>query len=158
MNSIYNFTIQMPNGTEKTLKEYEGKPLIVVNTASKCGLTPQFKGLQELYEKYSDQGLEIIGFPCDQFNNQEYENIEETTQFCQINYGVTFPITAKIDVNGENAHPLFTFLKKQKKGILSDNIKWNFTKFLIDREGQVVERYAPTTVPSKIEEDIKKLL
>ena len=158
MNSIYNFTIQMPNGTEKTLKEYEGKPLIVVNTASKCGLTPQFKGLQELYEKYSDQGLEIIGFPCDQFNNQEYENIEETTQFCQINYGVTFPITAKIEVNGENAHPLFTFLKKQKKGILSDNIKWNFTKFLIDREGQVVERYAPTTVPSKIEEDIKKLL
>ena len=158
MNSIYDFTIQMPNGTEKTLKEYEGKPLIVVNTASKCGLTPQFKGLQELYEKYSDQGLEIIGFPCDQFNNQEYENIEETTQFCQINYGVTFPITTKIDVNGENAHPLFTFLKKQKKGILSDNIKWNFTKFLIDREGQVVERYAPTTVPSKIEGDIKKLL
>ena len=158
MKSIYDFTIQMPNGTEKTLKEYEGKPLIVVNTASKCGLTPQFKGLQELYEKYSDQGLEIIGFPCDQFNNQEYENIEETTQFCQINYGVTFPITAKIDVNGENAHPLFTFLKKQKKGILSDNIKWNFTKFLIDREGQVVERYAPTTVPNKIEEDIKKLL
>ena len=158
MNAIYNFTIQMPNGTEKTLKEYEGKPLIVVNTASKCGLTPQFKGLQELYEKYSEQGLKIIGFPCDQFNNQEYENIEETTQFCQINYGVTFPITAKIDVNGENAHPLFTFLKKQKKGILSDNIKWNFTKFLINREGQVVERYAPTTVPSKIEEDIKKLL
>ena len=158
MKSIYDFTIQMPNGTEKTLKEYEGKPLIVVNTASKCGLTPQFKGLQELYEKYSDQGLEIIGFPCDQFNNQEYENIEETTQFCQINYGVTFPITSKVDVNGENAHPLFTFLKKQKKGILSDNIKWNFTKFLIDREGQVVERYAPTTVPSKIEEDIKKLL
>ena len=158
MKPIYDFTIQMPNGTEKTLKEYEGKPLIVVNTASKCGLTPQFKGLQELYEKYSDQGLEIIGFPCDQFNNQEYENIEETTQFCQINYGVTFPITAKIDVNGENAHPLFAFLKKQKKGILSDTIKWNFTKFLIDREGQVVERYAPTTVPSKIEEDIKKLL
>lgn len=158
MKPIYDFTIQMPNGTEKTLKEYEGKPLIVVNTASKCGLTPQFKGLQELYEKYSDQGLEIIGFPCDQFNNQEYENIEETTQFCQINYGVTFPITAKIDVNGENTHPLFAFLKKQKKGILSDTIKWNFTKFLIDREGQVVERYAPTTVPSKIEEDIKKLL
>ena len=128
MKSIYNFTIQMPNGTEKTLKEYEGKPLIVVNTASKCGLTPQFKGLQELYEKYSDQGLEIIGFPCDQFNNQEYENIEETTQFCQINYGVTFPITAKIDVNGENAHPLFTFLKKQKKGILSDKIRKSIRK------------------------------
>src|SRR6478735_4868160 len=108
MTTVYDFTVKTTNGEEKSLKEYEGKPLIVVNTASKCGLTPQFKGLQELYEKYSDQGLEIIGFPCDQFNNQEYENIEETTQFCQINYGVTFPITSKVDVNGENAHPLFT--------------------------------------------------
>jgi len=158
MNKVYDFTVKTTNGDLMPLNKFEGKPLLIVNTASKCGLTPQFKGLQELYEKYSDQGLEIIGFPCDQFNNQEYENIEETTQFCQINYGVTFPITAKIDVNGENAHPLFAFLKKQKKGILSDTIKWNFTKFLIDREGQVVERYAPTTVPSKIEEDIKKLL
>ena len=109
----------MPNGTEKTLKEYEGKPLIVVNTASKCGLTPQFKGLQELYEKYSEQGLKIIGFiPCDQFNNQEYENIEETTQFCQINYGVTFPITAKIDVNGKNAHPFHFFEKAKERNII----------------------------------------
>ncbi len=158
MKSIYDFTIQMPNGTEKTLKEYDGKPLIVVNTASKCGLTPQFKGLQELYEQYSDQGLEIIGFPCDQFNNQEYENIEETTQFCQINYGVTFPITTKIDVNGENAHPLSTFLKKQKKGILSDNIKWNFTKFLIDPEGQVVEPSTLQLFQVKSKKNIKKLL
>jgi glutathione peroxidase len=109
MNSIYNFTIKMPNGTEKSLKEYEGKPLIIVNTASKCGLTPQFKGLQELYDKYHEQGLEILGFPCDQFNNQEFDNIEETTQFCQMNYGVTFPMFAKIDVNGDNAVPYLLF-------------------------------------------------
>jgi len=147
----------MPNGTEKSLNEYEGKPLIIVNTASKCGLTPQFKGLQELYDKYNEKGLEILGFPCDQFNNQEFDNIEETTQFCQMNYGVTFPMFAKIDVNGDNTDPLFTFLKEQKKGLLSKNIKWNFTKFLIDGNGQVVERYAPTTEPSKIEEDLTKV-
>src|SRR3954471_14467781 len=122
MNSIYNFTIKMPNGTEKSLKEYEGKPLIIVNTASKCGLTPQFKGLQELNEKYHEQGLEILGFPCDQFNNQEFTNIEETTQFCQLNYGVTFPIFAKVDVNGTNADPVFTYLKNQKPGTLTKNI------------------------------------
>lgn len=158
MNSIYNFTVKMPNGMEKSMNEYEGKPLIIVNTASKCGFTPQFKGLQELYDKYNEQGLEILGFPCDQFNNQEFDNIEETTQFCQINYGVTFPITAKIDVNGDNEDPLFTFLKEQKKGVLSKKIKWNFTKFLIDRNGQVVERYAPTTDPSKMVEDLIKVL
>ncbi|HEY4549018.1 MAG TPA: glutathione peroxidase [Bacillus sp. (in: firmicutes)] len=158
MNSIYNFTVQLPNGTEKSLNEYEGKPLIIVNTASKCGLTPQFKGLQELYEKYKDQGLEVLGFPCDQFNNQEFDNIEETTQFCQMNYGVTFPMFAKIDVNGDHTDPLFAFLKEQKKGVLSKNIKWNFTKFLIDGNGQVVERYAPTTDPAKMEEDIIKVL
>ena len=144
--------------TEKSLNEYEGKPLIIVNTASKCGLTPQFKGLQELYDKYKDQGLEVLGFPCDQFNNQEFDNIEETTQFCQMNYGVTFPMFAKIDVNGDHTDPLFTFLKEQKKGVLSKNIKWNFTKFLIDGNGQVVERYAPTTDPAKMEEDIIKVL
>jgi len=158
VNSIYNFTVQLPNGTEKSLNEYEGKPLIIVNTASKCGLTPQFKGLQELYDIYKDQGLEILGFPCDQFNNQEFDNIEETTQFCQMNYGVTFTMFAKIDVNGDHADPLFTFLKEQKKGVLSKNIKWNFTKFLIDGNGQVVERYAPTTDPAKMEEDIIKVL
>jgi glutathione peroxidase len=158
VNSIYNFTVQLPNGKEKSLNEYEGKPLIIVNTASKCGLTPQFKGLQELYENYKDQGLVVLGFPCDQFNNQEFDNIEETTQFCQMNYGVTFPMFAKIDVNGDHTHPLFTFLKEQKKGVLSKNIKWNFTKFLIDGNGQVVERYAPTTDPAKMEEDIIKVL
>lgn len=157
MKTVYDFTVKMTNDEEKSLKEYEGKPLIIVNTASKCGLTPQFKGLQELYEKYKDSGLEILGFPCDQFNNQEFANIDETTQFCQLNYGVTFPILAKIDVNGEHADPLFNHLKEQKKGLLSKNIKWNFTKFLVDKNGQVVERYAPTTEPVKIEDDLLKL-
>lgn len=156
MTTVYDFTVKLTNGNQKALSDYEGKPLIIVNTASKCGFTPQFKGLQELYNKYQDRGLEILGFPCDQFNNQEFDNIEETTEFCQLNYGVTFPILAKIDVNGENADPLFTFLKEQKKGILSKNIKWNFTKFLVDSKGKVVERYAPTTDPSKIEEDLIK--
>lgn len=158
MNTVYDFTVKMTNGKQKSLKEFEGKPVLIVNTASKCGLTPQFEGLQELYNKHKERGFEILGFPCDQFNNQEFENIEETTEFCQLNYGVTFPIFAKIDVNGENADPLFTFLKEQKKGVLLKNIKWNFTKFLVDSQGRVVERYAPTTVPSKIENDLLKLL
>ncbi|MFS0645791.1 glutathione peroxidase [Siminovitchia sp. 179-K 8D1 HS] len=158
MTTVYDFEVKKTNGDLKSLKDYEGKPLIIVNTASKCGLTPQFKGLQELYEKYKDNGLEILGFPCDQFNNQEFDNIEETTEFCQVNYGVSFPIFAKIDVNGDNADPLFTFLKEQKTGLLMKNIKWNFTKFLVDRNGNVVERYAPTTDPLKIEDDLKKLL
>ncbi|MFC4319992.1 glutathione peroxidase [Litchfieldia salsa] len=157
MKTVYDFTVKLKNGQEQSLKEYEGKPLIIVNTASKCGLTPQFKGLQDLYEKYNDQGLEILGFPCDQFNNQEFDNIEETTQFCQMNYGVTFPIFAKVDVNGNNADPLFAYLKDQKKGLLAKAIKWNFTKFLIDENGQVIERYSPTTQPEKIEEDLLKL-
>jgi len=158
MQTIYDLNVKRTNGEEISLKDFEGKPLIIVNTASKCGLTPQFKGLQELYEKYHTQGLEILGFPCDQFNNQEFDNIDETTQFCQVNYGVSFPIFAKVDVNGTNADPLFTFLKEQKRGILSGNIKWNFTKFLVDRNGQVIERYAPTTEPNKIEKDLEKLL
>jgi glutathione peroxidase len=158
MKSVYDFNVKMANGEEKSLEDYKGKPLIIVNTASKCGLTPQFKGLQELYENYKDQGLEILGFPCDQFNNQEFDNIDETTQFCQLNYGVSFPMFSKIDVNGANADPLFHFLKEQKKGLLSKNIKWNFTKFLVDQNGQVVERYAPTTEPAKIKNDLEKLL
>ncbi|MEH7416334.1 glutathione peroxidase [Neobacillus drentensis] len=157
MTTVYDFSVKLPNGETRSLKEYEGKPLVIVNTASKCGFTPQFKGLQGLYEKYNDQGLTILGFPCDQFNNQEFADIEETTQFCQVNYGVTFPMFAKVDVNGEKAEPLFNFLKEQKKGLLSRNIKWNFTKFLIDANGQVVERYAPTVDPSRMEQDIKKL-
>lgn len=158
MKTVYDFHVRMTNGEEKSLEEYVGKPLLIVNTASKCGFTPQFKGLEELYEKYNEHGLMVLGFPCAQFNNQEFAAIEETVQFCQRNYGVTFPIFAKVDVNGDHADPLFTFLKEQKRGLLSKNIKWNFTKFLIDRNGQVVERYAPTTEPSRIEDDLKKLL
>ncbi|PAD69869.1 glutathione peroxidase [Bacillus sp. 7586-K] len=158
MNTVYDFKVKRADGEEKSLQEYEGKPLIIVNTASKCGFTPQFNGLQQLYEKYHAQGLEILGFPCDQFNHQEFDNIEETMQFCQVNFGVTFPMFAKVDVNGDNADPLFQFLKQQKKGVLTKNIKWNFTKFLIDRNGQVVERYAPTTEPAQLEKDLEKVL
>ncbi|MDF0725795.1 glutathione peroxidase [Cytobacillus sp. S13-E01] len=158
MKTVFDFTVKMKNGEEKSLNEYKAQPLIIVNTASKCGFTPQFKGLQELYEKYKEHGLVILGFPCDQFNKQEFANIEETTEFCQVNYGVTFPIFAKIDVNGVNADPLFTFLKEQKKGLLTKNIKWNFTKFLVNDNGQVVKRYAPTTNPNKMEDDVEKVL
>ncbi|MFD2212465.1 glutathione peroxidase [Metabacillus endolithicus] len=158
MNTVFDFTVKKPNGDTKSLSDYAGKTLLIVNTASKCGLTNQFSGLQELYEKYNSKGLEILGFPCGQFNDQEYENIEETTQFCQLNYGVSFPMFAKIDVNGDAADPLFSFLKEQKKGVLSKEIKWNFTKFLVDKNGNVVKRYAPTTDPAKIEMDIANLL
>jgi glutathione peroxidase len=158
MNTVYDFNVKTAAGSDKLLKEYKGKVLLIVNTASKCGLTPQFKGLQELYEKYQDQGLEILGFPCDQFNNQEFADIDETTQFCQVNYGVSFPVFAKVDVNGVYTEPLFKFLKEQKSGLLSPRIKWNFTKFLVDRNGQVVSRHAPTTDPAKLEEEILKLL
>lgn len=158
MNTVYDFQVKMTNGKLKSLQDYEGQPLIIVNTASKCGFTPQFGGLQELYSKYKDRGLVILGFPSDQFNNQEYDNIEETTQFCQINYGVTFPIFAKIDVNGKQEDALFTFLKQQQKGLLSSRIKWNFTKFLTDREGKVVKRYGPAAPPSRIEADLIPLL
>lgn len=158
MGSVFDFTVKTADGLSKSLRDYEGNILLIVNTASKCGFTPQFKGLQELYENYHQDGLEILGFPCSQFNNQEFEKIEETTSFCQLNYGVTFPIFAKIDVNGANADPLFTFLKQQQKGLLSEKIKWNFTKFLVDRNGRVVKRYAPATDPKKIEKDLAELL
>lgn len=158
METVYDFTVKMTDGNEKSMREYEGKILLIVNTASKCGFTPQFEGLQKLYEKYKEQGFVVLGFPCDQFKNQEFSNIDETLQFCQKKYGVTFPMFAKIDVNGEKEHPLYTFLKDQKGGLLSKNIKWNFTKFLVDRNGKVVERYSPTTKPSKIEEDIVSIL
>jgi glutathione peroxidase len=158
VRNVYDFMVKLTNGTEKSLREYEGKPLIIVNTASKCGLTPQFAGLQELYDSYHEQGLEILGFPCDQFNHQEFDNIKETTDFCQLNYGVTFPIFAKIDVNGEHEDPLFTHLKNKQKGILSKRIKWNFTKFLVDSKGNVVKRYKPTTKPNKMKADLLKLL
>lgn len=159
MKTVYDFSVSKTNGERVSLREYAGRPMIIVNTASKCGLTPQFKELQELYDAYKDAGLMILGFPCDQFMKQEFDHIDETTQFCQLNYGVTFPMFAKIDVNGPNADPLFTFLKEQKKGALfNKKIEWNFAKFLIDSEGRVVRRYAPTTNPKKIEKDLMKLL
>lgn len=158
MKTVYDFTVKKTNGQEQSLSEYEGKPMLIVNTASKCGLTPQFKGLQELYDQYQEKGLEILGFPCGQFNDQEFNDIDETTQFCQMNYGVSFPMFGKIDVNGAQTDPLFAFLKEQKGGVLTKDIKWNFTKFLVDGNGQVVKRYAPTTEPSKIEKDIETLL
>lgn len=158
MKTVYDFHVKMTNGERKSLRDFEGKTLIIVNTASKCGFTPQFGGLQELYEKYKDNGLVILGFPSDQFNNQEFANIDDTTQFCQVNYGVTFPIFAKIDVMGVNADPLFKFLTEQKGGLLTKRIKWNFTKFLIDRNGHIIERYGPTTTPKSIEADLMKVI
>ena len=158
MTTVYDFTVKKTNGESKAIRDFEGKPMLIVNTASKCGLTGQFKGLQELYDKFQNEGLEILGFPCSQFNNQEFDDIAETTEFCQLNYGVSFPMFAKIDVNGKNEDPLFTYLKDQKSGLLSKDIKWNFTKFLVDRNGEVVKRYAPTTEPGKIEKDIEQLI
>ena len=158
MKTVYDFQVKKADGTIQPLDMYEGKTLLIVNTASKCGLAPQFKGLQELYEKFHEDGFEVLGFPCDQFNNQEYDNIDETTQFCQMNFGVSFPMFAKVNVNGDKADPLFQFLTHQQKGLLGKQIKWNFTKFLINGKGEVIERYAPTTEPQKIEEDICAVL
>lgn len=158
MTSVYDFEVKKPNGEMLSLKEYEGKPLVIVNTASKCGFTPQFGGLQSLYDEYKEDGLVVLGFPCDQFNNQEFDDIDETTEFCQVNYGVTFPMMAKVDVKGDAADPLFNHLTSEQKGLLSKKVKWNFTKFLVDRDGKVVERYAPQTAPEKLAEDVKKLL
>ena len=156
--SFYDFSAINIDGKEVEMKDYKGKVILVVNTASKCGLTPQFEELEELFKKYKDKGLEIFGFPCNQFANQDSGSNEEIQNFCQLNYGVTFTMFEKIDVNGDNAHPLYKYLKDEAKGVLSKEIKWNFTKFLIDREGNVVKRYAPTSKPSKMIEDIEELL
>ena len=158
MTTVYDFTCQTPSGQDKSLSEYEGKVLLVVNTASKCGFTPQFGGLEEMYEKYKDQGLEILGFPCNQFGNQDPGSNDEIQEFCQLNYGVSFPMFGKIEVNGSGADPLFVHLKKSAPGMLTNNIKWNFTKFLVDANGEVVKRYAPTVKPKEIEADIEALL
>lgn len=158
MTTVFDFKVKAPSGNEVNLDDYKGKVLIVVNTASKCGFTPQFEDLQKLYEKYQEQGLEILGFPSDQFNNQEFDDIDETMSFCQRNYGVSFPMFAKVDVKGDAADPLFKHLVAEKKGLLSEGIKWNFTKFLVDRDGNVIKRYAPQTSPAKIEEDLVKYL
>ena len=155
---IYDFKVKKTNGEEILLEKYKGKVLLIVNTASGCGFTPQYEGLQKIYDEYKDKGFEIIGFPCNQFANQDPGSNKEISDFCLINYGVTFTMFEKIDVNGESAHPIYKYLKNNAKGILNNEIKWNFTKFLIDSEGNVVDRFAPTTNPKKIRKDIEKLL
>ena len=158
MTTLGDFEATTITGTDQQLAEYLGKVVLVVNTASKCGFTPQFEGLEKLYTDLKSEGLVVLGFPCDQFANQEYDNDEETAEFCKMNYGVDFPMFAKIDVNGKDAHPLYGWLRTEKGGVLGDAIKWNFTKFLLNREGKVVKRYPPTTTPDAIEADIRKLL
>ena len=155
---FYDFTVKDTKGGDVALSEFKGKVLLVVNTATGCGFTPQYEGLEKLYETYKEQGLEILDFPCNQFANQAPGTNDEIVSFCQLKYNVSFRQFAKIDVNGENESPLYTFLKKAKGGVFGSNIKWNFTKFLINRDGEVVDRFAPATTPEKIEEKIKELL
>ncbi|HJH08410.1 MAG TPA: glutathione peroxidase [Psychrobacter pasteurii] len=158
MTTIYEFNAKDLNGNEVDFAQFKDKVLLIVNTASKCGFTPQFEGLEKLYQSYKDQGLVVIGFPCNQFGSQDPGSNEEIGEFCQKNYGVSFLMMQKIEVNGDNEHPLYTWLKKQEGGFLTDGIKWNFTKFLVNRQGEVVDRYAPTTKPGAIESEIVKLL
>lgn len=158
MTTLYDFTASTLAGEQRSLADYRGKVVLVVNTASKCGFAPQFGGLEQLYTTHADAGLVVLGFPSDQFAGQEYDDDAQIAEFCQINYGVTFPMFAKIDVNGRGAHPLYQWLRSESGGLLGDAIKWNFTKFLVDREGRVVRRYAPTVEPSAIEPDIRALL
>jgi glutathione peroxidase len=156
--SLYELSAKLNNGKNKKLSDYKGKVLLIVNTASQCGFTPQYKGLQELYAKYKKQGLEVLGFPCDQFGHQEPGSDEEIASFCDTNYGVEFPLFSKIEVNGSNTHPVFKFLKSKKGGLLGDTIKWNFTKFLVAKDGEVIDRYAPTTPPERMASDIEREL
>ena len=158
MSTIYDFSAKDLSGNNVGFSDFKDKVLLIVNTASKCGFTPQFEGLEKLHQQYKDQGLVVIGFPCNQFGSQDPGSNDEIGAFCQKNYGVDFLMMEKIDVNGNNEHPLYTWLKKQEGGFLTDGIKWNFTKFLVNRQGEVVERYAPTTKPESIEADIVKLL
>jgi len=158
-DSIYGFRAETLGGATVGLDQYRGKVLLIVNTASECGFTPQYKGLQELYTLYAGRGFEVLGFPCNQFGKQEPGDAAEIGSFCETNYGVSFPMFAKIDVNGPNAHPLFKYLTEKEPGVLGiEAIKWNFTKFLIDRQGKVIKRYAPITKPESIADDIEKLL
>ncbi len=158
MEDFYQLSATDIRGQLFDFDTLRGKVVLIVNTASKCGFTPQFEGLEKLYQAYKDQGLVVLGFPCNQFGGQEPGTESEIAQFCTTNYGVDFPMFAKIDVNGADQHPLYTFLKNAKGGIFGDAIKWNFAKFLIDREGNVVERYAPTTGPASVTGDIERLL
>ncbi len=157
--SFYDFSAKTIDGQEKPLADYQGKVVLVVNTASKCGFTPQYEGLEALYRDYKDKGLVILGFPCDQFGHQEPGDENEIKNFCSLTYDVSFPMFAKIKVNGDDAHPVYQHLKQAQPGVLgSKGIKWNFTKFLIDKSGQVVKRYAPTDKPASLVKDIEKLL
>jgi glutathione peroxidase len=159
MTTVYDFSATTIGGKTRKLVDYKGKVLLVVNTASKCGFTPQYKGLEEVYRKYKDRGFVVLGFPSNQFGEQEPGPDSEIAEFCEMNFGVTFPLFSKIDVNGEQAHPLYKYLTSTKKGLLgSEAIKWNFTKFLVGKDGGVIERYAPTTKPQDIERDIEKAL
>lgn len=157
--SIYDIEVQDIKGESRSMADFQGKVLLIVNTASKCGFTPQFEGLQSLYADLGERGLEVLGFPCNQFMNQDPADNDAISQFCSLNYGVDFPMFGKIEVNGPGTHPLYRFLKSEAKGLLgSENIKWNFTKFLLNREGRVVKRYPPTAKPEAIRRDIEKLL
>lgn len=156
--NFYQFKAKSLEGKEISMKEYKGKVVLVVNTASKCGFTPQYEGLEALYKKFKDKGLVILGFPCNQFGGQEPGNATEISNFCSLKYGVSFPMFSKIEVNGDNAHPLYKFLKTQLPGTLGNELKWNFTKFLLDRNGKPIQRYGSTTKPENITEDIEKLL
>lgn len=159
MASVYDYSGKTITGHDKPIADYKGQVLLIVNTASKCGFTPQFKGLEAIYEKYKDKGLMVLGFPCNQFLNQDPGSDAQISEFCELNYGVTFPMFAKIDVNGDNAHPLFKHLTSAAPGLLgSKAVKWNFTKFLVDRNGKVISRYAPATKPEDIAADIERLL
>lgn len=156
--NIYDISVPTANGKSQSLADFKGKVLLIVNTASKCGFTPQYKELEELYQRYKHRNFVVLGFPCNQFGQQEKGSNQEIQTFCQINYGVSFPVFGKIDVKGEGAHPLFKYLTEQKTGWFGDVVKWNFTKFLVDDQGTVIERYAPVTNPDKLAPDIEKLL
>ncbi|CAN5255952.1 glutathione peroxidase [soil metagenome] len=158
MTTISDFSATTIDGTEQDLSVYEGKAVLVVNTASKCGFTPQYEGLEQLYDRYQDDGLVVLGFPCDQFRHQEPGDEEEIAEFCQVNYGVSFPLFAKIDVNGDDAHPLYEWLRAEQGGVLGDKIKWNFTKFLVGRDGKPIKRYGSTTKPEKLTADVEAAL
>lgn len=158
MTTAYDFDARTIDGADRSLADYRGNVLLVVNTASECGFTPQYEGLETLYRTYADRGLVVLGFPCNQFGNQEPGGAEEILSFCSTTYDVTFPMFAKVDVNGDDAHPLYEWMRRERPGVLGGAIKWNFTKFLIDTEGNVVKRYGSATKPEKIADDVEALL
>ncbi|WP_332818332.1 glutathione peroxidase [Sphingopyxis sp.] len=156
--ALYDLAAPLPGGGTQSMADYRGKVLLIVNTASKCGFTPQYEGLEELYRDYKDRGLEILAFPCNQFGAQEPGDAAEIANFCSLTYDVSFPVMAKIEVNGDGADPIFKHLKKEQTGLLGSGIKWNFTKFLVGRDGKVVSRHAPTTKPEQLRKEIEELL